>query len=112
MEPPGQESQRARLLEREGERRAPETRGEAGGESQGGQRRARGGDSAGERTGGTIPGDVHPEMGQKLKGRTPGEKEDSRAGEVRDWQGRERRFVLEVSSLLVGIKTLWKETRN
>lgn len=51
-------------------------------------------------------------MGQKLKGRTPGEKEDSRAGEVRDWQGRERRFVLEVSSLLVGIKTLWKETRN
>lgn len=82
--------------------RAKEGRGEPEGVTQ-----------QGERTGGTIPGDVHPEMGQeKLKGRTPGEKEDSRAGEVRDWQGRERRFVLEVSSLLVGIKTLWKETRN
>lgn len=42
VELPGQESQRARLPERKGKRRAPERSQEAGGESPGGQRRALG----------------------------------------------------------------------
>lgn len=35
-----------------------------------------------------------------------------RARDVGDWQGRERRFVLEMSSLLVSSKPLWKETKT
>lgn len=47
-----------------------------------------------------------------MKGRIPGERKDPELERERLRRGRERQFILEMSSLLVRGKTFQKETRN